>query len=62
MKLDGKLDVLKFGSPVRAIRIRRDARDGSRVYVIVDLLAPSTPSVKRGANGIQWHFQGNDVA
>ena len=61
-RLDRKLDVLKFGSPIRSITIYRDARVPTRVHVIVDLLAPSTPSIRRTAGGIQWHFQGNDMA
>lgn len=37
------------------------ARD-SAAKAIVDLLAPSTPSVRRVNGGIQWHFEGNDMA
>ncbi len=61
-KLDRKLDVLKFGSPVRSVTIYRDSRDPTRVWVMVDLLAPSTPSVRHVGGKIQWHFQGNDMA
>jgi hypothetical protein len=62
MKLERKLDVLKFGSPVRSIDVHRDARVPNRVYVVVDLLAPATPTVQRGSGRIQWHFEGNDMA
>jgi hypothetical protein len=59
--LERKTDVTSYGSPVRTVTVVRDPRIATRFYVRVSLLAPATPSVKRGANGVRWHFQGDDM-
>jgi hypothetical protein len=33
----------------------------TRFYVRVALLAPATPTVKKSAGSIRWHFQGEDM-
>ena len=60
--LERTLDVTRFGSPVRSITTYRDARVAGRVHVVVELIAPSTPTVKQTADGIRWLFHGNDMA
>ena len=59
--LEKKSDVTRFGSPVRTVTVVRDPRIANRFYVRVALLAPATPSVKRSATGVRWHFQGDDM-
>ena len=59
--LERKLDVTKYGSPLRSLTIVRDPRIANRFYVRATLLAPATPSVRRGATGVRWHFQGLDM-
>jgi len=56
------LPIRRFGSPVRNVTTYRDAKVPGRVHVVVELLAPSTPSVKQTADGIRWLFHGNDMA
>jgi hypothetical protein len=60
--LERNLDVTKYGSPLRTITVVRDPHVPTRIYVMVSLLAPSTPSIHRHAGGVRWHFQGNDMA
>ena len=61
-RIEQSIDVTKFGSPVRTLRVYRDARNPTRVYISLGLLAPVTPSVHRTPKGVQWHVEGNDMA
>ena len=38
-----------------------DARVPGRVLVVVHFIAPATPSVRKTATGVRWHFSGNDM-
>ncbi len=61
-RVEQSIDVTKFGSPVRALRVYRDPRNPTRVYISLSLLAPVTPTVRRTPKGVQWHVEGNDLA
>jgi type IV pilus assembly protein PilQ len=61
-KLERKLDVSKFGGPVRAVSSFRDRRVPGRVRLIAELSSPATPSFDRDAGGIRWNFVGADIA
>jgi type IV pilus assembly protein PilQ len=61
-KLERKLDVSKFGSPVRAVSSFRDRRTPDRVRVIAELSAPVTPSFDRATGTIQWSFVSPEIA
>ncbi|MBA3457348.1 MAG: type IV pilus secretin PilQ, partial [Deltaproteobacteria bacterium] len=61
-KLERKLDVSKFGSPVRAISSFRDRTTPNRVRLIAELSSPVTPTFDRDAMGVKWSFAGNVVA
>jgi hypothetical protein len=56
-----KQDLTRFGSPLRNLTVVRDPRDPSRFYLRISLLAPATPSVRRAAGVLRWHFQGDDM-
>ncbi len=55
-KLERKLDVSRYGSPVRAVSSFRDRRMPGRVRVIAELTEPVTPTFDRSANSIHWRF------
>jgi len=57
-KLERKLDVTRFGSPVRAISSFRDRRTPNRVRLIAELAHAVTPTVDRDATGVRWRFVG----
>ena len=61
-KLERKLDVSRFGSPVRAVSSFRDRRTPNRVRLIAELSSPATPSFDRDATGVKWSFVGGQVA
>jgi type IV pilus assembly protein PilQ len=61
-KLERKLDVRRFGGPVRAVSSFRDRRTPDRVRVIAELSSPATPSFDRESGTIRWHFVGADTA
>jgi type IV pilus assembly protein PilQ len=61
-KLERKLDVSRFGGPVRAVSSFRDRRAPGRVRVVVELASPATPSFDREPGLIRWHFVGADIA
>jgi type IV pilus assembly protein PilQ len=61
-KLERKLDVSRFGGPVRAVSSFRDRRHPGRVRVVAELASPATPSFDREAGVIRWHFVGADIA
>jgi hypothetical protein len=61
-RIEQILDVTKFGSPVRTMRIYRDPNNPTRVYISLSLLAPVTPTVKKTSSGVQWHVEGTDMA
>ncbi|HET9623326.1 MAG TPA: type IV pilus secretin PilQ, partial [Kofleriaceae bacterium] len=61
-KLERKLDVSKFGSPVRSVASFRDRRTPDRVRVIAELAVPVTPSYDRATGTIRWSFVGADIA
>ena len=55
-KLERKLDVSRYGSPVRAVSSFRDRRTPNRVRLIAELSSPATPTVERDASGVKWSF------
>ncbi|CAN5887976.1 hypothetical protein BH11MYX2_BH11MYX2_06750 [soil metagenome] len=55
-KLERKLDVSKFGSPVRSVASFRDRRMPNRVRLVAELASPATPTVERDATGVSWTF------
>jgi type IV pilus assembly protein PilQ len=57
-KLERKLDVRKFGGPVRAVSSFRDRRTPNRVRLVAELDAPARASFDRDATGIRWTFSG----
>jgi type IV pilus assembly protein PilQ len=61
-RLERKLDVSRFGGPVRAVSSFRDRRTPDRVRLIVELASPATPSFDREAGSIRWNFVGADIA
>ncbi|MDB4962068.1 MAG: type pilus secretin PilQ [Myxococcales bacterium] len=61
-KLERKLDVSKFGSPIRAVSSFRDRRTPNRVRLIAELDAPMTSTFDRTSTGVKWSFVGNQVA
>jgi type IV pilus assembly protein PilQ len=61
-KLERKLDVSRFGGPVRAVSSFRDRRVRDRVRLIAELTQPVTPSLDRDAGGIRWNFVSDDIA
>nr|MBA3538220.1 type IV pilus secretin PilQ [Deltaproteobacteria bacterium] len=66
-KLERKLDVSRFGSPVRAISSFRDRRAPNRVRLVAELASPATPTFDRtpGTAGstpttiVRWKFAGS---
>ncbi|MBL0215461.1 MAG: type IV pilus secretin PilQ [Myxococcales bacterium] len=61
-KLERKLDVTRFGSPVRAVSSFRDRRTANRVRLIAELASPMTPSIDRDGSTVRWRFVGEQVA
>ena len=61
-KLERKLDVSRFGGPVRAVSSFRDRRTPDRVRVIAELSSPATPSFDRETGRVRWSFVGADIA
>ncbi len=57
-KLERKLDVSKFGSPIRTIASFRDRHTPDRVRLVAELAQPMTPTLDRDAKAIRWHFAG----
>ena len=61
-KLERRLDVSRFGGPVRAVSSFRDRRAPDRVRVVAELATPATPSFDRETGSIRWSFVGADIA
>ena len=61
-KLERKLDVTRFGSPIRAVSSFRDRRTPNRVRLIAELSSPVTPSIDRDGTNVRWRFAGDHVA
>ncbi|HEY4182730.1 MAG TPA: type IV pilus secretin PilQ [Kofleriaceae bacterium] len=61
-KLERKLDVSKFGSPVRSVSSFRDPRMPNRVRLVAELASPATPTVERDATGVSWTFASTNTA
>ncbi|MBX3161914.1 MAG: type IV pilus secretin PilQ, partial [Deltaproteobacteria bacterium] len=61
-RLERKLDVSRFGSPVRAVSSFRDRRVPGRVRMIAELAQPATPTLDRDASGVHWRFVAQDAA
>ncbi|MCW5809205.1 MAG: type IV pilus secretin PilQ, partial [Deltaproteobacteria bacterium] len=61
-RLERKLDVSRFGSPVRAVSSFRDRRVPGRVRMIAELAQPATPTLDRDATGVHWRFVAQDAA
>jgi hypothetical protein len=55
------IDVTRFGSPVRSVSTYHDARVAGRIVIVVQFIAPATPSIRKTAGGVRWHFSGNDM-
>lgn len=60
--LERKLDVSRFGGPVRAVSSFRDRTAPNRVRVIVDLATPATPSLVNNGGVWNWRFAATDAA
>ncbi|MGE3543444.1 MAG: type IV pilus secretin PilQ [Kofleriaceae bacterium] len=58
-KLERKLDVSRFGGPVRAVSSFRDRQAPNRVRLIAELSSPVTPKIDRDATGVRWQFAGS---
>src|SRR5678815_4398397 len=61
-KLERKLDVTRFGGPVRAVSSFRDRRTPDRVRIVAELASPATPSFDREPGSLKWNFVGADIA
>jgi len=61
-RLERKLDVSRFGGPVRAVSSFRDRRTPDRVRLIAELASPATPTFDRQAGVVRWSFAGADLA
>jgi hypothetical protein len=61
-RIEGAIDVTRFGSPVRSVRTYRDPQSPKRVRVIVELIAPVTSRVQQTPTGLRWKLQGTDMA
>ncbi len=61
-KLERKLDVRKFGSPIRAVSSFRDRTTPNRVRLVAELERQVTPSIERGSSGVVWSFASAQVA
>ncbi|HEU4728323.1 MAG TPA: type IV pilus secretin PilQ, partial [Kofleriaceae bacterium] len=61
-RLERKLDVSRFGGPVRAVSSFRDRRTPDRVRVVAELSAPATPSFDRDTGVVRWNFVGAGIA
>nr|MBA3821925.1 hypothetical protein [Deltaproteobacteria bacterium] len=60
-RLERKLDVTQFGSPVRSVTTTRDPRVANRVVVSIELLVPSTLALQRTATGVRWQVRENAI-
>ena len=60
-KLERKLDVTRFGSPIRAVSSFRDRGTPNRVRLIAELSSPVTPSIDRDGSNVRWRFVGDQV-
>ncbi|MBS1123823.1 MAG: type pilus secretin PilQ, partial [Deltaproteobacteria bacterium] len=56
-----KLDVSRFGSPVRAVSSFRDRRTAGRIRLIAELSEPVTPTFDRNGGGVHWRFVASDA-
>jgi type IV pilus assembly protein PilQ len=54
--LERKLDVTRFGSPVRAVSSFRDRNVPDRVRLIAELARPVTPTLDRAGGVVRWHL------
>jgi type IV pilus assembly protein PilQ len=54
--LERKLDVSRFGSPVRAVSSFRDRRVPGRVRLIAELSRPVTPTLARDGGVVRWRL------
>ncbi len=61
-KLERKLDVSRYGSPVRAVSSFRDRRTPNRVRLIAELSQPATPTLERDSSGVKWSFVSTQTA
>ena len=55
-KLERKLDVSRYGSPVKAISSFRDRKNPDRIRLIAELSQPATPTLERNATGASLKF------
>ena len=62
VRLEGVVDVMRYGSPVRSVRTYRDPQSPKRVRLIVELIAPVTTRVQQTDTGLRWKLQGTDMA
>nr|HEX4316348.1 type IV pilus secretin PilQ [Kofleriaceae bacterium] len=53
-KLERKLDVTAYGSPVKSVSSFRDRRTANRVRLIAELASPVTPSIQKTSHGVTW--------
>ncbi len=61
-KLERKLDVTRFGSPVRAVSSFRDRKTPNRVRLVAELASPMTPTFDRNGSTVRWKLTGDQVA
>ena len=60
-KLERKLDVSRYGSPVKAISSFRDRKNPDRIRLIAELSHPATPTLERNATGASLKFSNDTV-
>src|SRR5439155_11373050 len=56
VKLERKLDVTRFGSPVKSVASFHDRRVPDRVRFIAELAQPVTPTIDRDGGMLHWRF------
>jgi len=61
-KLERKLDVSRFGSPIRAVSSFRDRKVPDRVRLVAEVASPMMPTFERTARGVTWTFANAQVA
>ncbi|MBA3460029.1 MAG: type IV pilus secretin PilQ, partial [Deltaproteobacteria bacterium] len=59
-KLERKLDVTRYGTPIRAVSSFRDRQVANRVRLIAELNSPMTPTIDRDGAGVRWKLTGSE--
>jgi type IV pilus assembly protein PilQ len=61
-KLERKLDVVSYGSPVRTVSTFRDRRNPARVRLLAEVSSPVTPTIQTTSRGVVWVLGNTTVA